>query len=140
MIVCLDTNVLVQARAKRHPYGCLLDALTAGSLRWAVSNSILAEYREMVTALAGAGAWADLRELIGLIEQFGTLVEAHRQFQFRVINGDPDDNKFTDCAITVGADYIITEDHHFAPLAKAGYKPQPIAPLDFIERYRGVVV
>ena len=57
-----------------------------------------------------------------------------------MINNDPDDNKFTDCAITVHADYVITEDKHFAPLANAGYKPQPITPEAFIEWYRGVYV
>lgn len=51
---------------------------------------------------------------------------------------DPDDNAFTDCAITAGADCIITDDAHFAPLANAGYKPQPITPAEFIERYRGI--
>ena len=40
-----------------------------------------------------------------------------------------------DCAITVGADYLITEDHHFDPLADAGYKPQPINPDEFIRRH-----
>lgn len=26
---------------------------------------------------------------------------------------DPDDNKFVDCAISAGADYIVSEDAHF---------------------------
>jgi predicted nucleic acid-binding protein len=45
--------------------------------------------------------------------------------------GDPDDNAFTDCSIAAHADYVITEDHHFTPLANAGYKPQPITPSAF---------
>jgi hypothetical protein len=43
-------------------------------------------------------------------------------FQFRVVTADPDDNIFTDCAITAGADYLLTEDAHFAPLAEADYR------------------
>ena len=26
---------------------------------------------------------------------------------------DPDDNKFVDCALNAGADYIVTDDRHF---------------------------
>jgi len=53
---------------------------------------------------------------------------------------DPDDNIFTDCAITAGADFLITEDRHFAPLANAGYKTRPIPPLDFIARFRSELI
>ena len=34
-------------------------------------------------------------------------------FEFNLIQEDPDDNKFVDCAITAGARYIVTEDHHY---------------------------
>ena len=34
-------------------------------------------------------------------------------FDFNLIQKDPDDNKFVDCAITAGARYIVTEDHHY---------------------------
>ncbi len=60
------------------------------------------------------------------------VVFVNPHYQFQIIADDPDDNKFTDCAIAAHADYIITEDKHFAPLANAGYKPQPITPLEFI--------
>ena len=56
-------------------------------------------------------------------------------FQFHVIRADPDGNKFADCAIPAHADYVITEDGHFLPLANSGYKPQPISPLEFIHRH-----
>ena len=56
-------------------------------------------------------------------------------FPFRVVAADADDNIFSDCAITAGADFLITEDRHFAPLAGAGYKSQPITPQEFITRY-----
>jgi hypothetical protein len=38
----------------------------------------------------------------------------------------------TTSAITAQADYLLTEDAHFAPLADAGYKPQPVSPQRFI--------
>jgi len=36
MIICLDTNVLVQARASSHPYFAILDAWVGGKLTMAV--------------------------------------------------------------------------------------------------------
>ena len=107
---------------------------------WAVSNRVLAEYEEIIRAKAGAQAWESLARFIELIDRSGNLVSVSPHYQFHVIVSDPDDNAFTDCAITANADYVITEDRHFAPLANAGYKPQPIGPREFIARYQGVYV
>jgi putative PIN family toxin of toxin-antitoxin system len=138
MTVCLDTNVLIQARASSHPYGVLLDAFVFGTINWAVSNRVLTEYREIIGTKAGPDAWATLAQLIDLIDISGNLISISPHYQFHVIGSDPDDNAFTDCAIAAHADFVITEDQHFGPLANAGYKPQPITPDEFIRRYTGV--
>jgi putative PIN family toxin of toxin-antitoxin system len=39
-----------------------------------------------------------------------------RYFSFELIKTDPDDNKFVDCAIASNADFIVTNDRHFAIL------------------------
>ena len=136
MIVCLDTNVVVQARAVGHPYFPILNACVAGRLTWAVSTGILLEYEEIITTLSGSPAWRKLARVMDLIElTTGSLLRVNPHFQFRVIGNDPDDNTFTDCAISAEADYVITEDRHFAALAKAGYKPQPNHPTEFMARH-----
>jgi putative PIN family toxin of toxin-antitoxin system len=141
MIVCIDTNTLIQGRVPRHRYFPILDAVVAGRLNWAISNRVLAEYEEIVTASAGAAAWTKLEMLMELIDvTTGNLIRVSPHFQFHVIGEDPDDNAFTDCAIAAHADFVITEDHHFKLLANAGYKPQPITPADFMDRYRGLYV
>ena len=43
MIVCIDTNTLIQGRVPKHRYFPILDAVVAGRLHWAISNRILAE-------------------------------------------------------------------------------------------------
>ena len=65
----------------------------------------------------------------------GNLLRVTPSFQFRVVTADPDDNIFTDGAITAGADYLLTEDSHFAPLADAGYKPRPLSPQQFVAQF-----
>jgi len=140
MTVCVDTNVLIQARAMSHPFGVILDGFLFGMMNRAVSNRVLTEYEEVLTGKAGAAAWDTVARFIELIDMSGNLVMISPHYQFHVIGDDPDDNAFTDCAIAAHADYVITEDRHFAPLANAGYRPQPITPAEFIARFHGVSV
>jgi len=141
MTVCLDTNVVLQARALSHRYGVLLDSFQFGRISLAVSSRILMEYEEILTAKAGERNWRKLSLFIHTVaRRRQNLLVIDPCFEFRVISQDPDDNMFTDCAIAAHADYVITEDRHFAPLANAGYKPQPITPDEFIAKYRGVYV
>jgi len=45
-------------------------------------------------------------------------------YKWDLIKHDPDDNKFVDCYVTAGADYLVTNDHHFDIL-------KPFRPKDF---------
>ena len=136
MIVCLDTNTVVQALAEGHPFHPILDAWVAGRITWAVSTEVLLEYEEVLTRLSGPGRWRKLARLMDLAELTGgNLLRVTPSFHFNIIATDPDDNIFADCAVTAGADYLITEDQHFAALRNAGYKPQPITPGEFISRF-----
>ncbi len=36
-----------------------------------------------------------------------------RYFKWNLISADPDDNKFTDCAIAANTHFIVTHDKHF---------------------------
>ncbi len=136
MIVCIDTNVLVQARARGHAFFPILDAWIAGRYTLAVSTGILLEYEEILTMLSGKNAWVKFARLLDLVELTSSgVVRVTPFYRFHVIGEDPDDNIFTDCAITAGAEFLITEDRHFLPLANAGYLPVPIKPQEFIERF-----
>jgi|SRR5665213_1202053 len=136
MIVCLDTNTVVQALAEGHPFHPILDSWVAGSMTWAVSTEVLLEYEEVLTRLSGPGRWRKLARLMDLAELTGgNLLRVTPSFHFQIVIVDPDDNIFTDCSVSAGADYLITEDQHFTALRNAGYKPQPITPREFIARF-----
>ncbi len=133
MTVCLDTNVFLQIFGRSQPYHHILRALLDGRLTLAVSNEILLEYEEVTVKLSGAGRWRDVVAWLELVNQLhGNLRQIEPQFRFAVITADPDDNKFCDCAIAAEADFVVTDDAHFAVLTSAGYKPQPISPDEFI--------
>ena len=44
-------------------------------------------------------------------------------FEWKLIEKDPDDNKYVDAAVVGGADYIVTNDQHFKIL-QSGDFPQ----------------
>jgi len=90
----------------------------------------------VVTRLSGKPAWLKFARLLDLVDLTSSgLVRVTPSFRFHVIGEDPDDNLFTDCAITANAEYLITEDRHFLPLESAGYFPKPIKPQVFIDRF-----
>lgn len=136
MIYRLDTNTLVQALARHHPFNPILEAWVSGRVTWAVSTPILLEYEEVLTRTSGPTRWRKLARLMDLAElTTGNIIRVNPSFRFHVVTVDLDDNIFTDCAITADADFLITEDNHFAPLTEAGYKPRPITPQEFISRF-----
>ena len=101
MIVCIDTNTVVQSLAQGHPFHPILDAWVAGQISWAVSTEVLLEYEEVLTRMSGPARWRKLSRLLDLVElSGGNLVRVTPSFRFQIIAADPDDNIFTDCAVT----------------------------------------
>ena len=136
MIVVLDTNVVLQALNPRHDLSPIMDKWFAGSFVWAVSTEILLEYREVIVRQSGTARWTALDRVLSLVSRYRVnLLQVSPSFYFRTITADQDDDKFADCAITAHADWIVTEDSHFNVLHGSGFKPQPIKPKEFIQKY-----
>ncbi len=136
MRVCVDTNVMIQAFARGSPLVPLFKAIGSGQIGLALSTSILLEYEEIAFQQGGPQFASKIMTMLKLVsEVHDSVAWANPAFQFRVIAADEDDNKFTDCAITADADFMITHDSHFRPLRNSGYKPQPVTPEDFIARF-----
>ena len=135
MTVCIDTNVVLGMFGRSGPWLPICQALIDCRLIWSVTTEILLEYEEVAAREMGIAAAAQLLRFINLLEQTrGNVRHVSPTFRFQLITADPDDNIFTDCAITAGAEYIVSEDRHFAPLATAGSNPQPITPAEFISK------
>lgn len=136
MLVVVDTNVMIAALARQSPIAPLFRAIAKGELSLAITAAIVLEYEEIAAERGGTAFAAKMMHWLSLVSSsWGTIQEVHPSYQFRVISSDPDDNKFIDCAITAEADFIITRDSDYAPLVGSGYKPQPIAPEEFIARH-----
>ncbi|MEO6948144.1 MAG: putative toxin-antitoxin system toxin component, PIN family [Ginsengibacter sp.] len=113
MKVVIDCNIMVMCLSSRSTYHNIYQSLLNGYFNLALSSEILLEYEEIIQkkySVATANAFvALLRELPNV--QFYT-----PSFKWLLIANDPEDDKYSDCAITGGADFLVTEDKHFAIL------------------------
>ena len=138
MIVVIDTNAVLSVFASGHAHGRILTAWMEGRFAWAVSTEILLEYEEIMQRHASPGKAVRMNQVMDLVAaRHNNLSLVSPTFRFHLITADPDDDKFADCAITAGADYIITSDGHFGVLRGSGYQPQPLSPEEFIRRHLG---
>lgn len=133
MTLVLDTNALVQIFGARSPFLEIQRAILEGRVTLAFSTAILLEYEEVLTRYGGPRRWPLVWRVLEVTGQLhGNLQRIEPAFQWRLIAADPDDDKFADCAIAASAEWIVTEDGHFAVLKHSGHKPQPVTPEAFI--------
>ena len=108
--IVLDTNCLLMSIPRRSPYHKILLDFLAGKYFLCVSNEVILEYEEILTAKVG-GVVAN--NIVNAILAAPNTIYINPQFRYHLIETDPDDNKFVDCAITAKAKYIVTQDRHY---------------------------
>ena len=113
MIVILDTNALLVAIPKKSMFRPILDALINGKFDLILSNDILSEYIEILQRKSNSIVANNIAEMLLNLEN---LKKVEVYFEWKLIEQDPDDNKYVDAAIVGGADYIVTNDNHFQVL------------------------
>ena len=55
-------------------------------------------------------------------------------FHWNLIETDPDDNKFVDCAISANANYIVTEDKHFNVLKSINFPKVNVINIEYFRK------
>ena len=113
MKVVLDTNVLLMSLPKISKYRPIFDALLQSKFSLALSNEILQEYIEVIGQKTTVEIAQNLAELLLKLEN---VEQKEVFFRWNIISKDPDDNKFVDCAVAAGVQYIVSNDNHFKVL------------------------
>jgi putative PIN family toxin of toxin-antitoxin system len=133
MKVVLDTNCLLRVLPKNSPYRCLWDKFLYGKFELCYSTEILQEYEEVLSHYY----FPKIAEFtIDVLLEAQNTIQITPYFKWNLITVDPDDNKFVDCALNAGADYIVTNDKHFNVLSKIEFPP--IKVID-IEMFRNIL-
>ena len=127
MRIVLDTNCLIQSVPSRSRYHEVWQSLVDGRNTLCVSNEIIMEYLEILQRLTNHDtAEAIIKTIIN--SRFVEFITPY--YNFELIQQDPDDNKFVDCAITANARYVVTNDHHFDVLKSINYPPIDVINLE----------
>lgn len=111
--IVLDTNCLLQVLPSRSPYHKVWEEILAGKIALCVNTDILNEYEEILSAKTSN---IIARNVVEAIARLHTTVFQDVYYHFGLIEEDPDDNKFVDCAVAADVEFIVTNDRHFAVL------------------------
>ena len=108
--VVLDTNCLLISLSRRGAYYTVWKEFCSEKYILCYTNEILSEYEEILSQKMGGDIAGNVIKAI--ISRKNTVrLDVH--FRFNLIQADPDDNKFVDCAIAANASFIVSQDHHF---------------------------
>ena len=132
--VVVDTNCLLRMIPLRSKYRDVWDAFLDEAYVICVSNDILSEYLEILTRKV-SGAFAV--RIVNAMLKSNCVAFFDPHYHFGLISADPDDNKFVDCAVVAGADYIVTEDRHFNVLKEIPFPKVSVITLDEFQKEIG---
>lgn len=135
MKVVLDTNVVISGLlVPVGPPGKIIDLWADGKIDVVVSPAVITEYMEVFLRpkFAKAGTVEERQQLLeGFINLANTIL-VFPDIEIDIINADPSDNRFLECARTGETDCIISGDSHL--LALKEYEEIPIiTPGQFLE-------
>jgi putative PIN family toxin of toxin-antitoxin system len=104
--VVLDTNVIVSAHLKEEGFErFVLDLALARKIQLYLSTEIHEEYEGVLRRPAFRLSTAKITASLRLIEKSGITVHPTTRIEAA---GDPDDNKFLECAAEARAAYLVT--------------------------------
>jgi putative PIN family toxin of toxin-antitoxin system len=113
----IDTNILVSALSSKSQYHWLVELLLEEKLELSVTEEILLEYEEVLKVKYSENVASNF---LLAIRELPNVFYSRVFFRWNLIS-DPDDNKFVDCYIASGAQYLTTHDSHFSILNSVAF-------------------
>jgi uncharacterized protein len=136
MKVVIDTNVFLISLPKISKYRPIFDGLLKGKYDLAISESILQEYIEIIGSKTTGQIAQNLGELLLKLEN---VEKTEIYFRWNLIQADPDDNKFVDCAVSARVKFIVSNDNHFKVLKSVQFPPVEVIDADgFLEELKKI--
>ena len=123
----LDTNSLIQCISRKSKFHEIWLSLLGGRNEFCITTEILEEYEEVLINKTTPN-FAHLALNVILNNPYTILITPY--YHFNLIQVDPDDNKFVDCAVAANAKFIVTEDRHYDILYKIDFPRVDIVGLD----------
>ena len=111
MKIVLDTNVLLQSISRRTEHFWIWEAIQKQKLTLCVTTDILDEYHEQIYFFYQSRELAD--HVLDTILSLENLVRVEKYYFWNIPYKDEDDQKFVDCYVACGAEYLVSEDKVF---------------------------
>jgi len=118
MKVVIDCNVFIICITSKSPYHNIYRALVKGNFELILTNEILLEYQEILEQKYGL---LTANSFIALLIELPNVKLISTYYHWNLIDKDPDDNKYCDCAIAGNVKYLVTEDKHFQVLKSISF-------------------
>lgn len=130
MKVVIDTNVFISSFFGGKP-GRIIDLWKRGEIKLCLSDEVLDEYVRLLEEFDLGES--ELAELLQLFREQYNLFYAAQTPNLQVVEADPDDDKFIECAIELEAEAIVTGDQDL--LRIESYMRIPIqTPAEFLKK------
>lgn len=104
--VVVDTNVFISSFFGGNPRK-IIDLWKHGQITLCISPPIFDEYMAVLRRL-GLENEQELAELVGLFARGFQVLFSAKTPELHVVEKDPDDNKFIECAVALKADFIVS--------------------------------
>ncbi|MBU2614490.1 MAG: putative toxin-antitoxin system toxin component, PIN family [Elusimicrobia bacterium] len=116
--VVIDTNILISSLWGGKPRQ-IIDLWDKGDIVLVVSQDILNEYFEVLNRFSLSEE--DIEDITILFSNSEKAIVIKPKVKHQTLKNDPDDEKFVDCAIEGGAQFIISGDKHLLELKTSKY-------------------
>jgi uncharacterized protein len=103
MKVVIDTNVLLVSISPRSKSNWLWLSLLNEEFELCVTTDILQEYEEILGREMGLQI---AEATLDLLTDLPNVINIQKYFYWQLVENDPDDNKFIDCAIAASANFF----------------------------------
>jgi len=132
--VVIDTNIFISSFFGGIPKE-IIDLWKNGKVILCLSQNIVEEYLGVLNRL-GLQDKKEIHKLTKLFAEGYNSLYAAKTPKIMIVEDDPDDNKFIECAVELDSKIIISGDKHLRKIKKY-IDIEILPPRDFINKYSG---
>lgn len=127
----IDTNVLRTTINRKNFEFFIYQAFISEQFNWVVSTEILEEYEEKLIEFYSPNT---ATYVLNILCTAPNVVFAEPSFRWNLIIEDPDDNKFSNLALSTNVHCLVTYDKHFHLFKNLDFPPlQVLNPKEFYD-------
>ena len=134
--VVIDTNVFISSFFGGNPRK-IIDLWKSGDILWCVSQPVIEESIDVLKRM-GLDGERELKDLLDLFSKGFNVLFAAGTPDLKIIEKDPDDDKFIECAVALNARFIVSGDKALTEIKKY-MEIQVLTPKQFLDEYKRMI-